>query len=239
MAGRIAACIGEHSDLHLEHGALIFPMPVEYYDQLMDGKCLPRGASYNGLRRAMEVDAVPNGRYHDPRATTVFNLLQGLRRESGVRAYVGMTAPLEGSAGDRRHPDAQLFVSPAKLAALRTASRPAPTPDLVVEIDTTPLSRERERVRLAAYGRLGVREVWVWRRTGGNEAEPEGRTTLLVAAAGGYEDVAESVIVPGLVPFDLEELLQEPDDLARDEQSERLARRLAPAFAGRWSIPTT
>ena len=212
-------------------------MPVEYYDQLMDGKCLPRGASYNGPRRAMEVDAVPNGRYHDPRATTVFNLLQGLRREFGVRAYVGMTAPLEGSAGDRRHPDGQLFVSPAKLAALRTASRPAPTPDLVVEIDTTPLSRERERVRLSAYGRLGVPEVWVWQRTGGNEAEPEGRTTLLVAAAGGYEDVAESVIVPGLVPFDLEELLQEPDDLARDEQSERLARRLAPAFAGRWSIP--
>ena len=238
MAGRIAACVGGHSDLRLEHGALIFPMPVEYYDRLMDGKCLPRGASYNGLRRAMEVDAVPNGRYHDPRAATVFNLLQGLRRESGVRAYVGMTAPLEGSGGDRRHPDAQLFVSAAKLAGLRTASRQAPTPDLVVEIDTTPLGRERERVRLAAYSRLSVPEVWIWRRTGGTEAEPEGRGRLLVAAVDGYENVAESVIVPGLVPLDLEELLREPDDLARDEQSEHLARRLAPAFARRWAVPS-
>ena len=238
MAGRIAACVGEHSNLCIEDGALIFPMPVECYDQLMDGKCLPQGASYNGLRRAMEVDTAPNGRYHDPRAATVFNLLQGLRRASGVRAYVGMTAPLEGS-GDRRHPDAQLFVSPAKLAGLRTASRPAPTPDLVVEIDTTPLGRARERVRLSAYSRLSVPEVWVWRRTGGTEAEPEGRAGLLVAAVDGYEDVAESVIVPGLVPLDLEELLREPDDLARDEQSERLAGRLAPAFARRWAVPTT
>ena len=239
MAGRIAACLGEHSDLRLEHGALIFPMPVECYDQLMDGKSLPRGACYNGLRGAMEVDPVPNGRYHDPRATTVFNLLQGLRRASGAQAYVGATAPLEGTASDRRHPDAQLFVSPTKLAALRTASRPAPSPDLVVEIDTTPLSRERERVRLAAYGRLGVPEVWVWRRTGGTEAEPKGRATLLVAVAGGYESVGTSVIVPGLVPLDLEELLRDPDDLARDEQSELLAQRLAPAFARRWAATPT
>ena len=103
----------------------------------------------------------------DPRATAIYYLLQQLRLASGVNAYAGTTAPLEGSTNDRRHPDSQFFVSPAKLAALLAASRPAPVPDLVVEVDTTPLSPHRECQRLAAYARMGVPEVWVWRRTGG------------------------------------------------------------------------
>lgn len=80
------AIFNQHSDVRVEHGALIFPMPVECYDRLMDSESLPRGSSYNGPRRALEVDAVPNGRYHDPRAFAVAELLTELRRTSGVPA---------------------------------------------------------------------------------------------------------------------------------------------------------
>ena len=120
------AILNEHSDLRFEHGALIFPMPVACYDRLMNSESLPRGSSYNGPRGALEVDVVPNGRYHDPRTFAVAELLTQLRRASGVPAHVGATAPVEGSEGDRRHPDAQLFVSPAKLGEIETAARPAP-----------------------------------------------------------------------------------------------------------------
>ena len=235
MADPTHSWLGEHSDLRLEGGALVFPMPVECYDQLMDGQSLPRGASYNGPRSAMEVDAVPNGRYHDPRATALYHLFQQLRLASGVRAYAGTTAPLEGSASDRRHPDAQFFVTPTKLDALQAAARPAPMPDLVVEVDTTPLTAGRERERLAAYARMGVREVWVWRRTGGTEAAPEGKATVFVASDGGYSEAPESTVVPTLEPPDIEALLHERDDLARDAQAERLASRFASAFRRQWA----
>ena len=235
MTDSSAACFGEHSDLRLEGGALVFPMPVQCYDQLMDGKSLPRGASYNGPRGTMEVDAVPNGRYHDPRAAALYHFLLDLRRLSGVQAHAGTTAPVEGATGDRRHPDAQLFVSPAKLATLRTASRPAPVPDLVIEVDTTPLSQVRERERLAAYRRLGVPEVWTWRRTGDTEATPEGRAAMFLLGDDGYEPIDASHTVPETTPRDLEDLLREPDDLARDERAEGLAGRLAQAFGRRWS----
>ena len=234
MADRTFAFLGEHSDLRLEDGALVFPMPVECYDHLMDGESLPRGACYNGLRRVMEVDAAPNGRYHDPRTTAIYHLLQQLRLAAGVNAYAGTTAPLEGHGNDRRHPDAQFFVSPDKLAALRTASRPAPVPDLVVEVDTTPLSPGRDRERLAAYARMHVAEVWVWRRTGGTEAQPEGQATFYVLASAGYDEDQESPTIPGMRTQDFEDLLHEPDDLARDAQAEQLASRLAPTFATRW-----
>ena len=42
------AIFNQHSDVRVEHGALIFPMPVECYDRLMDSESLPRGSSYNG-----------------------------------------------------------------------------------------------------------------------------------------------------------------------------------------------
>ena len=225
------AIFNQHSDVRVEHGALIFPMPVECYDRLMDSESLPRGSSYNGPRRTLEVDAVPNGRYHDPRAFAVAELLTELRRTSRAPAHVGATAPVEGSEDDRRHPDAQLFVFPAKLEALETAVRPAPVPDVVVEIDTTPLSRERFEARLAAYRRLGVPELWVWSRTGGSEARPQGAATIFVAGQDGRRETGESAAVPGLRPGDLETLLREPNDIARTRRAEELATRLAPAFA--------
>ena len=153
-----------------------------------------------------------------------------MRRTSSVPAHVGATAPVEGSEDDRRHPDAQLFVSPAKLKALETATRPAPVPDVVVEIDTTLLSRERFEAGLDAYRRLGVPELWVWSRTGGSEAQPQGAATIFVAGQDGWRETDESAAVPGLRPEDLEAMLQEPNDIARTRRAEELAARLAPAF---------
>ncbi len=223
-----------HSDLRFEHGALIFPMPVECYDRLMDSEALPLGACYNGPRGALEVDPVPNGRYHDPRADAVFVLLRELSRSCRAAAHVGTTAPIEGREGDRRHPDVQLIVSPAKLEALDASARPAPIPDLAVEIDTTPLSRTRSEERLAAYRRLGVPELWIWQRTGGVESRPEGTAAILVAERDGWRDRYESAVVPGLRPRDIESLLHEPQDRARTRRAEALAARLAPAFARRY-----
>ncbi len=223
----------EHSTLRFEHGALVFPMPVECYDRLMDTESLPRGACYNGPRGALEVDAVPNGRYHDPRAYDVARMLESVRRLSGVTARIGATAPIEGGEDDRRHPDAHLFVSPAKLAALRVAARPAPIPDLAVEIDITPLSSSRSEARLAAYARLRVPELWMWQRTAGTEAHPQGRATFLAAAGKGWRRLDESAGVPGMRPDDLDRLMSEPDDLARADQADELPSRLAPGFGRR------
>ena len=238
MTVRTAPSLGEHSDLRIEHGALIFPMPAAVYDQLADSKHLPRGACYNGVRGAMEVDAVPNGRYHDPRAAAVYDLLTELHRTSGTPAYVGATAPLEGGSDDRRHPDVQFFVSAVKLRALDTASRPAPIPDLAVEIDTTPLSQVRERERRDAYSRLGVRELWIWQRTGGTEARPMGVATILVVADGGWREAHESALVPGMRPHDLEVLMHEPGDVTRSRDARTLAARLAPAFTAGSTLPS-
>ncbi len=229
-----ASVLNGHSDLRLEHGALIFPMPVACYDHLMDSETLPRGACYNGPRGALEVDPVPNGRYHDPRADAVYDLLKELSRSCRAAAHVGTTAPIEGREGDRRHPDVQLFVSPARLEALDANVRPAPVPDVVVEIDTTPLSRARAEERLAAYRRLGVPELWIWQRTGGVESRPQGAAAILVADRDGWRNAGESATVPGLRPRDLESLLHEPQDRARTRGAEALAARLAPAFAGRY-----
>ncbi len=231
MAPQAAPCLNEHSDLHIENGALIFPMPAAVYDQLADTKNLPRGACYNGARGALEVDAVPNGRYHDPRAGAVYDLFTELQRASGTPAYVGATAPVEGGRDDRRHPDVQFFVSPAKLGALDAASRPAPIPDLVVEIDTTPLSEPREHERRDAYLRLGVPELWIWKRTGGSEARPNGAAIILIAGHGAWREAHESSAVPGMRPRDLEVLMHEPGDLTRSRNARKLAARLAPAFA--------
>lgn len=156
--------------------------------------------------------------------------LTELRRTSGVPAHVGATAPVEGREDDRRHPDAQLFVSPAQLKVLETAIRPAPVPDVVVEIDTTLLGWERFEARLDAYRRLGVAELWVWSRTGGSEAQPQGAATIFVAVQDGWREIDESAAAPGLRPGDLEALLQEPNDIARTRRAEELAVRLAPAF---------
>lgn len=228
-----APWLNEHSDLRVEGEALVFPMPSGVYDRLAESRSLPRGASYNGPRGALEVDAVPNGRYHDPRAGDLVKMLEALRTLSGMRAYVGATAPVEGGQDDRRHPDVQLFVSPEKIEALNAASRPAPVPDLAVEVDTTPLSEPRARERRDAYRRLGVPELWIWERTGGSEARPTGTAVILIAGRDAWREADESAAVPGITPREIEALMRIPGDFDRAEQAVALAARLAPAFARR------
>ncbi len=92
----------------------------------------------------------------------------------------------------------------------------------------------RTEQRLAAYRRLDVPEVRVWSRTGGTDARPEGTAVVLISEPDGWREAGESAAVPGVRPRDLEELLREPDDIARSERADALAVRLAPAFSRRY-----
>ena len=44
------AIFNQHSDVRVEHGALIFPMPVECYDRLMDSESLLPRTTVSGAR---------------------------------------------------------------------------------------------------------------------------------------------------------------------------------------------
>ena len=221
-----SAGILHHLDLRIEDGALLFPMPVEAYDCLMNHEMLPRGACYNGQRETLEMDPMPNGRYHDPRAAAMHGLFHDLAMASTVPAYATTTQPVEGR--DRRHPDASLTVDPAKIRQVAAGTRPAPVPDVVVEIDYTPLGENRQRERLDAYMRLEVPEVWTWCRTGGADSAPHGRTTFHVRQGSGYIEVPESGVVPDMRPADMDALMHEPNDMQRNRMARELAERLAP-----------
>ena len=221
-----SAGVLDHPDLRIEDGALIFPMPVAAYDCLMDHEMLPHGACYNSQRETLEVEPVPNGRYHDPRAAAVSFLFHDIATMTTVPVHAATTQPVEGR--DRRHPDASLIVDRAKIRQVAAGTRPAPVPDVVVEIDYTPLSEKRERERFDAYARLGVPEVWTWRRTGGADSAPQGRTTFHALRGDGHVDADESAAVPGMRPTDMDALMHEADDLRRDRMAHALAQRLAP-----------
>ena len=230
----MSANVLDHPDLRIRGGALIFPMPVEAYDCLMKHEMLPRGACYDGIQEAMEVEAMPNGRHHDSRSLALEHLFHDLARATDIPLHSETTSPLKqaNETGDRRHPDASLFIDPAKIERLdATGEDPAPIPDVVVEIDYTPLSARRYRERLDAYARFGVREIWIWTRTGGTAAEPEGRATFHTAAVGGYAEAAESTVVPGMGTADMETLMREPLDRRRTARARELAERLAPHIA--------
>ena len=227
----VPASVLDHPDLRIQDGVLVFPMPVEAYDCLMNHEMLPRGACYNGIREAMEVEAMPNGRHHDSRGLAMAHLFHDLGRATDIPLHSETTSPLGpvGEAADRRHPDASLFIDPAKIERLdATGEDPAPIPDVVVEIDYTPLSPRRYRERLAVYARFGVREVWTWTRTGGTTAEPEGRATFHIEAGGGYAEASESTVVPGMRSADMDALMHEPLDRHRTAMARELAERLAP-----------
>ena len=229
----MSANVLDHPDLRIKEGVLVFPMPVEAYDCLMNHEMLPCGACYN--REAMEVEAMPNGREHDPRGDAVYALFVLLRELSGIPIHAGTSLPLQtppDRGGDRRHPDAYLYVEQAKIERLHAdKANPIPAPDVVVEVDYTPLSRTRYRERLDAYARIGVREVWTWTRTGDPETGPKGRTTFHMAVGDGYMEAPESNVVPGMRTADMEALMREPLDQRRTAMARELAERLAPHIA--------
>jgi Uma2 family endonuclease len=68
-------------------------------------------------------------------------------------------------------------------------------PDLAIEVVWTSGGIDK----LAIYARLGVREVWFWRR---------GRLTAHVLGAGEYTEVTDSQVLPGI---DLVELASHLD----------------------------
>lgn len=233
MASMPAAVKADHPDSRIRDGVLIFPMPVEACDCLMNHETLPRGACYNC--EALEVEAMPDGREHDPRADAVYAMFAFIRVLAGVNIRAGTSLPLQTSpeqGGDRRHPDACLYLEPAKIERLRTdRAHPVPAPDVVVAVDYIPLNRVRYRQRLDAYARIGVPEVWTWARVASATDEPDRRTTFHVARADGYADAAPSVAAPARRPADLNALLNEPDDERRETMAQQLAERPAPHIA--------
>jgi Uma2 family endonuclease len=90
-------------------------------------------------------------------------------------------------------------------------------PDLAIEVVWTSGGIDK----LAIYARLGVREVWFWRR---------GRVTAHVLSAGAYAEVTDSQVLPGIDLTELASHLERPtaSQAMRDYRAAiqaRLARR--------------
>lgn len=72
-------------------------------------------------------------------------------------------------------------------------------PDLVIEVDVTHTSRRK----LTKYIQFGVPEVWVWRKG----------IRVLVLEGDGYQQQAESRVLPGFPIAEVTRLLNQPSTL--------------------------
>ena len=210
-------------NLRFDASVLRLAMPVEAYDCMMDHGTLPQGCCYHA--DMLEV-AMPNGIEHGARAAAIHELFVRASVESGVRIRSGTTTPVKsapGTAPERRHPDAHLYLDPAKIERLRLdRSDPVPPPDIVVEIDWTPVAPDLAAQRLAAYAAAGVAEVWTWERDGDG-----GRAVVHVLVGVGYVRQTRSAMVPVVEVADLAALLNDPDEDRRRALTSDLARRIA------------
>ena len=213
-------------NLWFDASVLRLAMPVEAYDCMMDHGTLPQGCCYHA--NMLEVP-MPNGIEHDARAAAIHELFVRASVESGARVRSGTTIPVKsppGTAPDRRHPDAHLYLDPAKIGRLRLdRSDPVPPPDVVVEIDWTPLAPDLASQRLNAYAMVGVAEVWTWERAGDG-----GHAVIHVLAGSSYEERTRSALVPVVEAADLAALLNDADEERRLALTSHLARRIA----GHW-----
>ena len=210
-------------NLRFDASVLRLAMPVEAYDCMMDHGTLPQECCYHA--DMMEV-AMPNGIEHDARAAAIHELFVRASVESGARIRSGRTIPVKsppGAAPERRHPDAHLYLDLAKIERLRLdRSDPVPPPDIVVEIDWTPIAPDLASQRLNVYAAIGVPEVWTWERDGDG-----GHAGIHVLAGGGYEERTRSAMVPAVRIADLDVVLNEADEERRMALTSGLAHRIA------------
>ena len=210
-------------NLRFDASVLRLAMPVEAYDCMMDHGTLPQGCCYHADMMEM---AMPNGIEHDARAAAIHELFVRASVESGARVRSGTTIPVKSAPGEppeRRHPDAHLYLDPVKIERLRLdRSDPVPPPDVVVEIDWTPVAPDRAAQRLAAYATVGVAEVWTWERDGDG-----GRAVIHVLAGSSYVRQTRSAMVPVVQDADLAAFLNDPDEERRLALTSDLARRIA------------
>ena len=211
------------TNLEFEDSVLRLTMPVEAYDCMMDHGTLPLECCYQA--DMMEV-GMPSGIEHDRRAAAVCELLTLATAESGREFLTGATIPVKsrpGSPPGRRHPDAHLYLDPAKVERLRLdRSDPVPPPDIVVEIDWTPITSARAAERLAAYAAALVPEVWVWTRAGSG-----GLADIHVLGPEGYAQRAASAAIPVVADAELSAILNEADEISRKALIAALSRRVA------------
>ena len=210
-------------NLRFDASVLRLAMPVEAYDCMMDHGTLPQECCYHA--DMMEV-AMPNGIEHDARAAVIHELFVRASVESGARIRSGTTIPVKsppGATPERRHPDAHLYLDPTKIERLRLdRSDPVPPPDIVVEIDWTPIAPDLASQRLSVYAAVGVPEVWTWERDGDG-----GHAEIHVLAGSGYEERTRSAMVPAVRVGDLDVVLNEADEERRMALTSDLARRIA------------
>ena len=106
-------------NLRFDASVLRLAMPVEAYDCMMDHGTLPQSCCYHA---DMMEAAMPNGIEHDARAAAIHELFVRASVESGARIRSGTTIPAKsppGATPERRHPDAHLYLDPAKIERLR------------------------------------------------------------------------------------------------------------------------
>ena len=215
-------------NLRFDASVLRLAMPVEAYDCMMDHGTLPQQCCYHA--DMMEV-AMPNGIEHDARAAAIHELFVRASVESGASVRSGTTIPVKsppGATPERRHPDAHLYLSPAKVERLRLdRSDPVPPPDIVVEIDWTPIAPDLAAQRLDAYAIVGVSEVWTWQRDGDG-----GQARIRVLASDGYQERTGSAMVPAVRVGDLNAILNEADERRRMALTGDLAHRIAENWRG-------
>ncbi len=210
-------------NLRFDASVLRLAMPVEAYDCMMDHGTLPQECCYHA--DMMEVGR-PNGIEHDARAAAIHELFVRASVHSGARIRSGTTIPvksLPGAAPERRHPDAHLYLDPTKIERLRLdRSDPVPPPDIVVEIDWTPIAPDLAAQRLNVYATVGVPEVWTWERDGDG-----GHARIHVLADSDYQERTRSAMIPAVRVADLNVVLNEADEERRMALTSDLAHRIA------------
>lgn len=138
-----------------------------------------------------ELELMSPGRSHERIKKLLARMLEAWALEVGVRVEGVGSWTLKREAWQRGvEPDECYLVGRGEAEA----------PDLAIEVVWSHGAIDK----LAVYGPLGVREVWIWE---------EGRVDIHVLRGSQYVEVARSEVLPTL---DLAEMLRHADPLAQD-----------------------
>jgi Uma2 family endonuclease len=152
--------------------------------ELRGERPVPRLAYLEGTLELMSPS-----RMHEAIKSMIGRLIEVWCLERGVEFNAFGSWTLEGKKNDRGlEPDECYVFSDA---------RDPERPDLAIEVIWTSGGIDK----LEIYRDLGVRELWYWRR---------GRLTAHVLREGGYEEVAQSEVLPGIDLVQLASFLDRP-----------------------------
>jgi Uma2 family endonuclease len=191
MVAASVPLLEEEPELIGEQRVLLRGVPWETYVALNDT------VTSGGIRMAYlegELEIMSPSLPHETLKSTLARLLELYAVERGVSLYA------HGSTTFRKR--AKLAgLEPDECYAIGRQLRGKEKPDLAIEVVLT----SGDIDKLAIYARLGVREVWFWRK---------GRMTLHALRGRAFEEIVRSEILPDLDVAELASFVATPDQVA-------------------------